>query len=61
MQNGIDIVIPIYNGYEDVQMCMDSIKKYTDLKKNRILLINDCSPDERILPYLQSIVEEILC
>lgn len=58
MQNGIDIVIPIYNGYEDVQMCMDSIKKYTDLKKNRILLINDCSPDERILPYLQSIVEE---
>ena len=39
MQNGIDIVIPIYNGYEDIQLCMDSIKKYTDLKKNRILLI----------------------
>ncbi len=50
--DAIDIVIPVYNGYEDIQRCMDSVRKHTDLEKHRVLLINDCSPDERIRPYL---------
>lgn len=58
VRNEVDIVIPIYNGYEDIQLCMDSIKKHTDLTRHRVLLINDCSPDERILPYLQSMQDE---
>lgn len=56
--NPIDIVIPVYNGYEDLQLCMDSIRKYTDLSRHYVLLINDCSPDERIQPYLDGQVRE---
>ena len=52
--DAIDIVIPVYNGYEDIQLCMDSIRRHTDLNKHRVLLINDCSPDERIAPYLDA-------
>jgi len=56
--DAIDIVIPVYNGYEDVRLCIDSIKKHTNLERNRVLLINDCSPDERIAPYLNRQAEK---
>ncbi len=50
----VDIIIPVYNGYDDIRLCMESIFKYTDLEQNRVLLVNDKSPDERILPLLKS-------
>ena len=48
----VDIIIPVYNAYEDLCLCMDSIYKYTNLTFNRVIIVNDCSPDERIAPYL---------
>ena len=51
--NGIDIIIPIYNAYEDLVKCVDSVKRHTDLTKHRLILINDCSTDDRILPFLK--------
>ena len=54
----IDVVIPIYNAYDDLCKCIDSIKRHTDLTKDRLILINDCSPDERIKPYLESLAGE---
>ena len=50
----IDIIIPIYNAYDDLIKCIESVKKHTDLSTHRLILINDCSPDERILPLLRS-------
>ena len=49
----VDIVIPIYNAFEDLQICVESLKKHTDLSVHRLILINDNSPDERIYPYLE--------
>lgn len=54
----VDIIIPVYNGYEDIQLCMDSIFKYTDLATHRVILVNDKSPDERILPLLKGYVRD---
>lgn len=54
----VDIIIPVYNGYDDLQLCIPSVKKHTDLSKHRVILINDCSPDERIAPYLDSLAQE---
>lgn len=51
----VDIVVPIYNGYEDLIKCVDSIRKHTDLTVHHLVLIDDMSPDERIRPYLQSL------
>ncbi|MCD7862432.1 MAG: glycosyltransferase [Lachnospiraceae bacterium] len=50
--NGVDIIIPIYNAFEDLQICINSLQKTTDLEKNRVILINDCSTDQRVTPYL---------
>ena len=55
LKQGIDIIIPIYNAFEDLLKCIESILKYTDLSTNGLILINDASPDERIVPYLDSL------
>lgn len=54
----VDIIIPVYNGYDDLQLCIPSVLKHTDLTKHRVILINDCSPDERIAPYLDDLSQE---
>lgn len=43
----IDIIIPVYNAVEDVTRCIDSVRRHSP-KHCRIVLIDDCSPDERI-------------
>lgn len=47
----VTIVIPIYNAYDDLQLCIDSIVKNTKINF-KVLLIDDCSPDENIRPYI---------
>ncbi|MGN0482364.1 MAG: glycosyltransferase [Lachnospiraceae bacterium] len=54
----VDIIIPIYNAYEELQKCISSIKKWTDLQTNRLVLVNDKSSDERIRPYLDRLKQE---
>lgn len=52
MNKSVDIIIPIYNAYDDLIICLDSIYKYTNLKVNRLILINDNSPSPQIKPFL---------
>ena len=47
----IDIIIPVYNGYEYLEALFDSLEKYTTLP-HRLIVVNDCSPDENVRPYL---------
>ena len=48
----VNIIVPIYNAYEYTEECIKSILKNTDLSKHTLVLINDKSPDEKILPML---------
>ncbi len=48
-----DIIIPIYNAFEYTKACIESVIKYTDLENNRLILIDDKSPDKNILPMLE--------
>ena len=43
----IDVIIPIYNAYEDVLRCIDSVRRHT-AADSRIVLIDDCSTDDCI-------------
>lgn len=54
----VDIIIPIYNAYNDLQICVSSILKFTNMDKHRLILVNDASPDERISPYIKSLETE---
>ncbi len=54
-RNGIDIVIPVYNALEDLKICVSSILRHTDLSVDRVVFIDDKSPDENVYDYLKSI------
>lgn len=54
----VDIIIPVYNGLEDLKKCVDSVKRHTDLKVHRVILVDDKSPDPQVLPYLRSLQQE---
>lgn len=55
---GCDIIIPIYNAFDDLQKCIASVLACTNLDVHRLLLVNDASPDERILPYIRTLESE---
>lgn len=53
----ITIVVPIYNACDEVRACVESILACTS-HPYRLLLLDDCSPDERVWPMLQEFAFE---
>ncbi|MGO5543207.1 glycosyltransferase [Blautia sp. HCP3S3_H10_1] len=51
----VDIIIPVYNALDDLKICLDSLKKHTDLDLNRVIIINDNSPDPNVKLFLDSL------
>ncbi len=39
------IIIPVYRGFEVTHACIDSVLAHRNPKTDRLILINDCSPD----------------
>ena len=48
-----DVIVPVYNAYDAVKECIESVLKNTDFKKAHLILIDDKSPDERMIPLLE--------
>jgi len=48
----VDILIPVYNGYEYLVRCLDSIKRNTTIPY-RLLICDDASTDERVWQFLE--------
>lgn len=55
---GVDIIIPVYNALDDLKLCLESIQKHTDLTLDRVIMIDDQSPDANVYPYMQSVEAE---
>lgn len=53
-----DIIIPIYNAYDCVKACVESVLKNTNFNKAHLILIDDKSPDERIVPLIEKYEKE---
>ena len=47
----VDIVVPVYNGYQYLGDLFESINRTS--VPHRIIVVDDCSPDERVLPALK--------
>lgn len=54
----VDIVIPIYNAYDFTNKCIETVINNTDLSFHTLVLINDKSPDLKILPMLEKYVHD---
>jgi len=57
METTIDIIIPVYNGFEFLTPLFDSIETNT-ISPFRLIVINDCSSDKRVKPYLKQRLEK---
>lgn len=51
----IDVIIPIYKGYQETRECITSVMNCECSQQFRVIAINDCSPDVEIKKYLLSI------
>jgi GT2 family glycosyltransferase len=54
----VSIVMPVYNGFECIGDCINSILVHTDLSYHSLILINDQSTDPRITEYLCQLDEK---
>lgn len=48
----VDVVVPVYNGFQYLADLFASIEKTT--VDYRLILVEDCSPDEKVRPYLEN-------
>lgn len=53
----VDIILPVYNAFDYTKACLASIVVNTNLAFHSLIIINDKSQDERILPMLHDFVE----
>jgi glycosyltransferase involved in cell wall biosynthesis len=51
----VSIIIPTYNGYEILKICIDSIVEKTLYKNYEIIIVNNNSDDKKTVEYLNSI------
>ncbi|ADH09680.1 glycosyltransferase family 2 protein [Bacillus thuringiensis] len=54
----IDVIIPIYNGYEETRECVESLLKSKNTVEHHFIFINDQSPNQSILELLNSIDDD---
>jgi len=45
----VTIVVPVYADWPSLKDCLDSLEKFVDITKNKILLVNDCGPEVETL------------
>lgn len=55
VQKPVHIIMPLYNGYECLKDCIDSIYRNTDLSFHSLVIIDDQSTDSRIPHYLEEL------
>jgi O-antigen biosynthesis protein len=48
----VTVIVPVFNAYDDLTECLESLRRHTG-KDLSVILIDDCSTDERIRPLLQ--------
>ena len=53
LSSEVDIILPIYNGYEYLETLLPQLIKNTEFPY-RLILINDCSSDKKIHPLLKT-------
>jgi GT2 family glycosyltransferase len=54
----VDVVIPVYDGYQETLACLESSLRTIDSSWARIIVVNDCSPDPEITAYLRQLAAD---
>lgn len=55
--NKIDIIVPVFNGFEALRPCIDALLAHTD-HTHTICILNDASTDPSVAPYLDQMAAD---
>lgn len=55
--NKCDVIIPVYNAVEVTKECIESVIENTIFNGNKLIIINDASPDAKVKPMLKKFVK----
>ena len=57
--NGVvDVIIPVYRGEDETIRCINSVISAKNKTNSRLIVINDCSPSQKIVDYLESLYSQ---
>lgn len=54
----IDVIVPVYQAYEETVQCIESVLHAKNLAQFQLLVLNDCSPDGRLKYKLQAMAKQ---
>lgn len=57
-RNTVDIVVPVYKGLEDTRRCLASVLAYPQKTPWRLVVVNDCSPEEELCAWLRDLSKQ---
>ena len=49
----VDIIVPVYRGFEDTRICLESVLAAPCQTAWRLIVINDCSPEPEVTEWLR--------
>lgn len=53
-QHPVDVIVPVYRGLADTQLCIDSVLASPVRVPYRLIVINDCSPEPEVTQWLRN-------
>lgn len=54
----VDVVVPVYRGAEETRRCIESILSDPYRAYNRLIVIDDCSPETELICWLHDLAKE---
>ena len=51
----IDVVVPVYAGYDETLLCLESVLSSTNRERLELIVVNDASPDPRLPAALRAL------
>ena len=55
--HGVSVIIPVYNAFEQLELCVQSLRRTLPSEAYELIVIDNASTDERVVPYLDSLPE----
>jgi GT2 family glycosyltransferase len=53
----VDVIVPVYRGFDETCRCLRSVLDDPDRTFNRLIVIDDCSPEPRLSAWLRQLAE----
>jgi GT2 family glycosyltransferase len=51
----VDIIVPVYKGFQETRLCLESLLASDNKTSHEIIVINDASPETELVAYLEAL------